>query len=282
MKAVIISYLGGMFGEFFTDLLQSSDSKFYFCNENSVNDVNKYTVPNYLSPINLDIKNLPYRKEWPITDDDIKILNDIYGDKWICLHTHWLHRLHRTNLPSCIGIRLYCDFIPDINLSYCMWWIKTGLQPTNIWPEKKQEIEELINSNHKFKKEFEEMLASGIYHGWKFAAYCNNFLKNDKLDVQYFVRYKHAMISEWPVPPSSKLSGWIPLDIGQLIHRYNKYDKRIEKELSLENPLDVNKINSYGEKNLTVLKNTLGLEYEDLLSIKWINTLIDYCQSKLE
>jgi hypothetical protein len=90
------------------------------------------------------------------------------------------------------------------------------------------------------------------------------------------------MISEWPIPPSSKLSGWIPLNIGQLIHRYDKYDKKIERELSLENPLDINKINSYREKNLILLKNTLGLDYEDLFSIRWLDILIDYCQSVLE
>ena len=282
MKTVVVSYLGGMFGEFFTDLLQSSDTKFHSCNNNFVSDVNRYYVPNYLSPINLDIKNLPYLKEWSITENDIKILNEMYGDKWICLHTHWFNKLEKTNIPSCIGIRLYCDFIPDVNLSYCMWWIKSGLQSNSLWPEKEEEIKELILSNHKFKKELEELLIPGNFYIWKYMAYRTNFLKNERLDLRHFIRYKHAMIAEWPVPTSTKLSGWIPLDIGQLIHRYDKYDKRIEKELSLENPLDINKINSYREKNLIVLKNTLGLNYEDLFSIRWLDTLIDYCQSVLE
>lgn len=283
MKAVVVSYQGGMFGEFFTDLLQSSDPKFYSCNNNFIDNRNKYSVPNYLDPINLAIKNMPFRKEWSITENDIKILNEVYGDRWICLHTHWLNKLEKTNIPNCIGIRLYCDFIPDINLSYCMWWLKSALYANNLWSEKRKEIEEAIKFGHKFKKEVEELLIPGNFHNWKFIAYNSNvLLKNDKLDLRHFIRYKHAMISEWPIPPSSKLSGWIPLNIGQLIHRYDKYDKKIERELSLENPLDINKINSYREKNLILLKNTLGLDYEDLFSIRWLDILIDYCQSVLE
>jgi hypothetical protein len=266
-----------MFGEFFSSLLESSDSKFFSNQDVVVNNNNRYIYPNYLLPINLDIKNHEGSfNNWPITEDNLKTLETVYGDKWICLPTHWVHHHpNHTMLPS-IGIRLYCDNIIDNNLSYCMWWLKSHLHTkiNSSWRSRKKEIENMIDNNHMYKDQLKELLNSDSFHNWIYLSYKRNILNNHNLDLRLYVKttYHQLLASKMYRPP---FENWISVDIGKLVNTGDTGN--IENKLELKNSLDKQKIESYKEKNLLLLKEKLNLTYNDLSNEKWLDVLSNYC-----
>jgi hypothetical protein len=282
MKAVVISYNPGMFGEFFSSLLSESDSRFFNTDSIVTTKENRFIYPNYLSPVNLDIKNIRSDlTKITITEENRSTLHALYGDKWICVPTHWSNiDIDQIDLP-CIGIRLYCKNTIDFNLSYCMWWLKSHLYASHLWPSRESDIKELILSGHKFKKEFLEMLTLGNFYNWKFNSYRDNLLKNETLDLKFYMFLKYHQM-RFLCPHFSRFQKWITLDIGELIHRYENYDRKIESALNLENSLNLNKINSYREKNLSLLKELLNLNYEDLVGDQWLICLYHYCHNYLK
>ena len=264
-----------MFGEFFSSLLESSDSRFFSNRSISVNDNNRYIYPNYLLPIDLDIKNHERSFDtWPITEDNLKTLETVYGDKWICLPTHWIHRHpNHTMLPG-IGIRLYCGSIVDNNLSYCMWWLKSHIYANKLWPSRRKEIENMIDNDHRYKDQLKELLDSNNFHNWIFLSYKRNILNDQNLDLRFYIKstYYQLLDSKMYHPP---FENWIPVDIGRLVNTGDTGD--IENKLGLQHSLDKQKIESYKEKNLLLLKEKLNLTYNDLSNENWLDVLSDYC-----
>jgi hypothetical protein len=275
MNAVIISYIPGMFGEFFSSLLESSDSRFFSNRPISVNDNNRYIYPNYLLPINLDIKNHERSFDtWPITKDHLKTLETVYGDKWICLPTHWIHQHPNYTMLPGIGIRLYCDSIVDNNLSYCMWWLKSHIYANKLWPSRRKEIENMIDNDHRYKDQLNKLLDSNNFHNWIFLSYKRNILNDQNLDLRFYIKstYYQLLDSKMYHPP---FENWIPIDIGKLVNTGDTGN--IENKLGLQHSLDKQKIESYKEKNLLLLKEKLNLTYNDLSNEKWLDVLSDYC-----
>jgi len=281
MKAVVISYTGGMFGEFFTHLLSESDSRFVNIHKTQITTENRFLYPNYLSPINLDVKNYPPNQSWNISQENNDILHNQYGDKWICIPTHWHDKtLENTGLPS-IGIRLYCDNIIDFNLSYCLWWLKSHIFANTPWPLRVAEINNMIQNNHTYKLELENLLKDNNYSNWKFLSYKENILKNRNLDFEYYLKGKYFRLFN-SRNLYQKLPGWITLDIGKLVNDSSTYDQQIESKLQLENSLNIDKINLYKEQNLNLIKKCLNLNYEELNGHKWLDNLYQYCSSVIE
>ena len=265
-----------MFGEFFTHLLSESDSRFINLKNTQITNENRFLYPNYLSPINLDVKNYPSKQSWNISKKNTDILHSQYGDNWICIPTHWYDvNLEKTCIPS-IGIRLYCNKIIDFNLSYCLWWIKSHIFANTLWPLRVAEINNLIENNHLYKIELENLLKDNNYSNWKFLSYKENFLKNGKLDLYYYLKTRYLQVVN-NKNLHLTLTGWITLDIGELIHESNAYNQKIESALQLENSLSLDKISLYKEKNLALLKKCLDLNYEDLHGYKWLDNLYQFC-----
>ena len=156
MKCVILSYLPGMFGEFTADLLQTSSEKFYLESNSTTNQLNRVLFPNYLRPIGLMVKTFARNQSWPVTTDQIGVLENIYKDKWICIPTHWYaDKITLSNLPN-IGIRLYCSDEKDLNLAYSMAWIKSHMVPQKLWKERRKEIEEMIKVKPQFTEDLQK------------------------------------------------------------------------------------------------------------------------------
>lgn len=279
MKFVIISYIPGMFGEFFSSLLESSDSRFFSNHDIKINENNRYRYPNYLTPINLDIKNHEGSfNNWPITEDNIKTLETVYGDKWVCLPTHWVHHHPNKSMLPGIGIRLYCGNIIDNNLSYCMWWLKSHIYADELWPSRRTEIENMIINNHIYKNQLIELLISDKFHNWKFLSYKRNILNNQNLDLRHYVKstYNQLLISKMYSPP---FENWESVDIGKLVNNGETED--IQNKLGLQNSLNKQKIEMYKEKNLVLLKEKLNLTYDNLTTDYWLDVLSEYCMDFL-
>jgi len=269
-----------MFGEFFALLLSESDSRFVNHTATQITNENRFLYPNYLLPINLDVKNYPPRQSWNISKENKDILDNCYQDKWIVVPTHWYDTgLEKTGLP-CLGIRLHCNNLNDLNLSYCLWWLKSHIFAQRPWPLRTAEIKNMIKNNHTYKVELENLLVDGNYSNWKFLSYSRNILKNGRPDLDHFVKFRYY----WLRKSASKNihPQWLSLDIGELIHRPNAYDQKIESALGLENSLDLNRINLYKEQNLVLLKEKLNLDYEDLQGTDWLDNLSTYCSIAMQ
>lgn len=257
-----------MFGEFMASQIVFANDRYISSNTTISTKENRYLYPNYLSAIDFDCKTFPNHKAWPITQHNLEVLKNIYQDKLVVLPTHWDNPdLSLTKLP-CKGVKFICNDINILKLAYILFWIKSHSKADNIWSQRQQEIEELINLNHPNSTEFQNML-NFEFHNWKFLAYKNNFLKDGKLDLRFYMErhwdaYFKANLKR---PVSSR----IYFDIGQALHG------DMSNVPMLENYLDVSlnrlRLQAYRCRNLDILKNYLGLTLNDLSSKDWIDVL---------
>ena len=276
MKCVILSYLPGMFGEFTADLLQTSSEKFYLESNSTTNQLNRVLFPNYLRPIGLMVKTFARNQSWPVTTDQIGVLENIYKDKWICIPTHWYaDKITLSNLPN-IGIRLYCSDEKDLNLAYSMAWIKSHMVPQKLWKERRKEIEEMIKVKPQFTEDLQKLIDAPNYQNWKFLSYRLNILKNGKPDLELYIRQRHSLYKNWNISDSHSTNDWFACDIGKLISGDKLSLTQVETYLDIK--LDTLKLESYKNRNAEVLYNTLKLSYNDLIGDSWLTSLVSYCQ----
>jgi len=268
--------LPGMFGEFTADLLQTSSEKFYLESNSTTNQLNRVLFPNYLRSIGLMVKTFARNQSWPVTTDQIEVLENIYKDKWICIPTHWYaDKIALSNLPN-TGIRLYCSDEKDLNLAYSMAWIKSHMVPQKLWKERRKEIEEMIKIKPQFSEDLQKLIDAPNYQNWKFLSYKLNILKDNKPDLELYIRQRHSLYKNWNIRDSQSTDDWLVCDIGKLISG----DKLslIQVETYLDVKLDILKLETYKNRNNEVLYNTLKVPYNDLLGDSWLTSLINYCK----
>jgi hypothetical protein len=276
MKCVILSYLPGMFGEFTADLLQTSSEKFYLESNSTTNQLNRILFPNYLRPIGLMVKTFARNQSWPVTANQIEVLKNIYKDKWICIPTHWYaDKIALSNLPN-TGIRLYCSDEKDLNLAYSMAWIKSHIVPQKLWKERRKEIEEMIKVKPQFSEDLQKLIDATNYQNWKFLSYQLNILKDNKPDLELYIRQRHSLYKNWNIRDSQSTDNWLVCDIGKLISGDKINLAQLETYLDVK--LDILKLETYKNRNNEVLYNTLKLSYNDLIGDSWLTSLIDYCK----
>lgn len=276
MKCVILSYLPGMFGEFTADLLQTSSEKFYLESNSTTNQLNRVLFPNYLRPIGLMVKTFARNQSWPVTTDQIGVLENIYKDKWICIPTHWYaDKITLSNLPN-IGIRLYCSDEKDLNLAYSMAWIKSHMVPQKLWKERRKEIEEMIKIKPQFTEDLQALIDAPNYQNWKFLSYQLNILKDNKPDLELYIRQRHFLYQNWNIRDSQSTDNWLACDIGKLISRDKTNLTQLEQYLNIK--VDTSKLETYKNRNAEVLYNTLKLSYNDLVGDSWLTSLVNYCK----
>ena len=276
MKCVILSYLPGMFGEFTADLLQTSSEKFYLESNSTTNQLNRVLFPNYLRPIGLMVKTFARNQSWPVTTDQIEVLENIYKDKWICIPTHWYaDKIALSNLPN-TGIRLYCSDEKDLNLAYSMAWIKSHMMPQKLWKERRKEIEEMIKVKPQFSEDLQKLIDATNYQNWKFLSYQLNILKDNKPDLELYIKQRHSLYKNWNIRDSQSTDDWLVCDIGKLIGGDKINLIQIEQYLDIK--VDTSKLESYKNRNNEILHNTLKLSYNNLLGDSWLTSLINYCK----
>lgn len=276
MKCVILSYLPGMFGEFTADLLQTSSKKFYLESNSTTNQLNRVLFPNYLRPIGLMVKTFARNQSWPVTTDQIEVLENIYKDKWICIPTHWYaDKIALSNLSN-IGIRLYCSDEKDLNLAYSMAWIKSHMVPQKLWKERRKEIEEMIKVKPQFAEDLQKLIDAINYQNWKFLSYQLNILKDNKPDLELYIRQRYSLYKNWNIRDSQSTDDWLACDIGKLISGDKINLAQLEAYLDIK--LDTSKLENYKNRNAEVLYNTLKLSYNNLVGDSWLTSLINYCK----
>jgi hypothetical protein len=275
MQIILISYVPGLFGEFSSYLFSKHNSNFVNDVETIITNDNRYLFPNYLEIINLDIKNLWSSEPLIISKFQIEKLNQFYGEKNLCVPTHWYNNdSNLCNLPG-KKIRFFSSNLNILKLSYCLFWIKSH-KNSNIWESRRREIEILIENNHIHSNILKELLISNAPgQNWKFLSVKENILKDGKLDLNFYIKQKFIKLLQSTITKNS--SSWIYYDIGELIHGNQSNIFNIESLLNIK--IDNLLIEEYREKNLDIIKKYLNLNFKDLQSSNWIDVLSEFIKS---
>jgi hypothetical protein len=274
MQALIISYLGGMFGEFTASIIEAGSDKFISNNVVEITKENRFLYPNYLAPINVDCKTFPRYTEWPINNQQIDQLHSVYGNKWICLPTHWYsNQIQQSNLP-CQGIAMFSANLSIIKLAYSLLWIKS-----HVSANRREELQLMVDTGHKYARELSELMLEGNYQNWKFLAYKHDLLKDGKTDLRYYMD-RHFNFYKKHNFLSLKSTDWFRFDIGNAIHGNRQNLPLLEEHLGIV--LNREKISEYADKNLEIIKDKLGFTLTDLSSPNWLDVLHEYCRSEMQ
>jgi hypothetical protein len=280
MQSLIISYLGGMFGEFTASVIEEGSTKFTSNSIVETTKENRFLYPNYLSPIGFDCKTFPKNISWPINNQQVDQLHTIYGDKWICLPTHWYSdRIEQTNLPSC-GLAMFSTNLSIIKLAYSLFWIKSHIFANSPWESRAKELQLMIDNNHPYAKDLCDLQIEGNYRNWKFLSYKYDFLKDGKPDLYYYMDSSFNFYKRNNFHLCAASTDWFRFDIGNAIHGNQKNIPLLEEHLGVV--LNRQRISEYATKNLTIIKDKLGFTLDDLSSDKWLGTLYDYCKSEMQ
>ena len=265
-----------MFGEFMAFQISESNEKYVSSHKTTTTQENRYLYPNYLSVINFDCKTYPGDRSWPISKDSLEILNNVYGDKHVVLPTHWNNPdLSLTGLP-CSGLRFICDDPNLLKLAYICFWIKSHSKANSIWPQREQDINELILSGHPNSEKIKQLVASN-YHNWKFLAYRDNILKNGELDLRLYMEHHWSsyVSSNIRRPTSQRLY----FDIGKALHGDGSNLPLLENFLGVK--FKKMTLKRYRETDLELLKNFLGLSLTDLSKDSWLDILYEWVSEEI-
>jgi len=280
MQALIISYLGGMFGEFTASIIEDGSDKFISTNLVETTKENRFLYPNYLAPINFDYKTFPRYTEWPINNQQVDQLHNVYGNKWICLPTHWYsNQIQQSNLP-CQGIVMFSADLSIIKLAYSLFWIKSHVFANSPWTSRGEELQSMIDSGHKYARELSELKLEGNYQNWKFLAYRHDLLKDGELDLRYYINQHFNFYKRHNFLSYVKSNDWFKFDIGNAIHGDQQNLPLLEQHLGIV--LNKERISEYANKNLEIIKDKLGFTLADLSSPNWLDVLYEYSRLEMQ
>lgn len=249
-----------MSGDFISFMVHR-DSKFYPITENlitnnvKITEHNMWRFPNLLLPIGLEAKIYPNNKVWSVTGESLKFLKQLYQDKNILLPSHWYSNItpEITNGLFDRGIRLYVKERKILKICYAMWWIKSHTIANEIWPHRREEIEDMFKNNHPRKELLHSILDS--YHNWKFMSIRFNLLKDGQLDMHTYIRRyfrevysgaNHARIKE----------NYLVLDVDNLIYGNRSNLSVVEDYFDVS--IDRSEVEKYAEENFDVIEKYLG------------------------
>ena len=269
-----------MFGEFTASIIEKGSDKFMSSRLVETTKENRFLYPNYLSPINFDYKTFPRYTEWPINNQQVDQLHNLYGDKWICLPTHWYSKqVQQTNLP-CQGILMFSSNLSIIKLAYSLFWIKSHVFANSPWLTRREELQSMIDTGHKYANELSELISEGNYQNWKFLAYRHDLLKDGKLDLHYYINQHFNFYKKHNFLSYAMSSDWFKFDIGNAIHGDQQNLPLLEEHLGIV--LNKERISEYADKNLEIIKDKLGFTLNDLSSPNWLDVLYEYCRSEMQ
>jgi hypothetical protein len=274
MKTLIISYQGGLFGEFLSSQISKSSPKFYNEHNPVVDESNRYWFPDYLAVANLSLRN--YSIVMPrleVSDEQLKILNDTYGDKHICVPTHWFNSLKLINLPA-YGIRFKCQTETISNMSVALMWMKSHVLPLSLSPEVEAVFKRTIASGHVQSELLQKIVDSpGSYQNWKAMA----LLRFGISDLREYIKSSHRQNLFYNKSNYEQCPDWNIIDAGNIVYN-DMADLPIIENL-VEGTFDRSEIQAYAQKNLDLVKSKLGLNLDDFQGTAWLDTLYDWVMS---
>ena len=269
-----------MFGEFTASVIEEGSDKFISSKSIETTKENRFLYPNYLAPINFNCKTFPRYTEWPINNQQVDRLQNVYGNKWICLPTHWYsNQIQQSNLP-CQGIAMFSANLSIIKLAYSLFWIKSHVFANSPWPSRRAELQLMIDTGHTYARELSELMLEGNYQNWKFLAYRHDLLKDGELDLRYYINQYFNFYKRHNFVSYSASVDWFKFDIGNAIHGNQQNLPLLEQHLGIV--LNKERISEYADKNLEIIKDKLRFTLADLSSPNWLDVLHEYCRSEMQ
>lgn len=262
----LISYLGGLHGEFLAKLI-SQDQNYYAVESRSVeNNKHQYFDPLYLNNIFIKLSlnhfNYPnrYRKNYKLVTDEQRQSIDLnYSEKNLCVLTHiWQSDLQIFNLPRLKPIRLYCDN-DYLLFAFYMAIIKAWILP---FPVKDQDLEFLISKVDILTKPYVEKILERRSYFWieRLAISKKQFDLNVLIKFYFNNIYKQSNTDA----QNKKHSGWEYLDVGSLMKDPETHQSIFRDSLNLSTNMPVEKISDYHRTNLSLIENKFNLTYSRL------------------
>jgi hypothetical protein len=161
-----------------------------------------------------------------------------------------------------------------------MFWIKSHVFANHLISGRKQEILNLIESNHRYSNKLTELLESENYQNWKFLAIRSNCVLNGEPNLMLYLLKRYRSYIEWNKKSFNISNKWNYVDAGKIVYLDQTEITKIEQLIN--GKLNQNDIKNYSIKNEEVLKEKLNIRLDDLSGNKWIKILYDYVSNCLQ
>lgn len=272
-----------MFGEFLTAILRSTYLQSVRGQLEQVNtnnpSLNDYRNNNPLELIGVNFKQIDYESNIYINQEQRDLLDTYYKDETIFIPTHWYPKgqcIDMPNLPNPILIRLITtsEYYPFI---HCMRMIKQKFGHTSPWGKILDLKKELIAKDEEVKELLEDIAVENENSPiWKIKLLASGYNKTE-INLSTYVEHVY---DDWVKFLNLENKNNIPWTIIDPIHLITGNDGAIARIYSITGVmLDKDSLIDYHNRNLRLIENTIGLTFNDLLTIpkeEWIARLIEY------
>ena len=264
----MISYYGGMFGEFICTQL-SKDQNFYSV-EPEVTDSNRYLYGNPFLKYGLNLKLFDSEK----TNIDTASLDNDFSEKNLCFPSHIFQKdMSYLNIPRVKFVRIYSSDRDILLLGYIMGWIKS-LVSTNNLSEWTQEFERYIDN--KESVEYYNLIKQRGYFYW----FEKLSMKHKVYNIKEFIDYWWDCYKKYN---DKRWDQWEYIDVGKLFLDYKNSKDYWKEFFDLDSYLDNNDLQGYYFKNLEIFKEEFNMSFEDFkIKNNWNELLYNWVKLKIK
>lgn len=239
---------------------------------------NMWRFPNLLAPIGLEAKIYPSSRNWNCDKDAISKLNEMYQGKNILLPSHWYKTIDNTTTNGLFnsGIRLFASNRKTLKITYALWWLKSHVIANDIWPHRREEIEEYQGTDYPNKHLLPKVLEN--YHNWKYNSMRYDILKNGEFDLRFYVENYFDKI----YTNSNKITyinSYKFYDVDRIFFSKDDQLRLIEEHLDVK--IDRTQMKEYTEKNYSLIEKSLGFSVNDPKfddDNTYFNSIVEYAK----
>lgn len=268
-KVFLLSYLGGMHGEFLAGLITANDN-FYRKGMSQTVETNRYHYSDPLLSLCINIKPVNNKENYPklsesnyiISETEKQRIDQSFNEKNLLVLTHAFGSSDMFNLPRRKLIRLYSS---DEYAKRCLilaivksWVVK--------YPTTRTELLDFLSSkkipNHYVKKIFDR----GYFYWFERIALTKSALNLDRFVADHFHIYRESNRNV------KSAENWLYLDVEKLIKDpFNTAN--LWKNIFNITDLDCAAIEEYNIRNIELIDSTFGRIGSDQ---ELINKCADY------
>jgi len=266
----MVSYYGGMFGEFICSQI-SNDKNFYDA-EVEITDNNRYVLKNPFKTYTLNLKAFDTGLNTKLPPQLVDRIDNDFSEYNLCYPTHtYKEDMEYLNLPRLKIVRLRTKHNDILFLAYIVGWIKSLTTIGKVNPRFTNEVEHKLNSIT--RPYYDKILERGYFYWFEKLA-----LKHGIVSIDDFIEFWWRSFRQYN---NLKWDQWTYIDIGSLIKDYDNVKEEWNELFNLDSDLDKAAIEEYHANNLQLIEDTFNKSFDELgtswqeLLLDWINTNTD-------
>lgn len=290
---IMVSYNGGSCGEFLCTQI-SKDPNFYPAELEKVTELNRWIYSNPFKKFNVDFESYVSKRVTPdqyanlgqqrpidlkcpwieshtyISDVTADAIDKFYNDKNLLVPTHYWGNLANINLKRVRGVRFTFNNNLDV-LFYTLLWIKTWTEtyPSNVeFYMHELRTCALVSGNPKMNEVVNTIIERGYMHSFERAAIRYNIQSSYDIIDKFFVDY-HKM-------NSLRVPGWDIVNVEDLMLDTTGTVEHWKQVFGTDSTLDIETIEKYHQKNLSVIEETFNQTYDNFKKSNWKLTLKEW------